>query len=368
MGCQLEAGQHKPVYKRRKVADLALRKCLFERLEQMKTGTTKKGLNISYSILSNDFHKIILFNGRTSYLKLIFLPNLRQIAAINFWCLFYLTKNKTRNNHNMLIISQLTYILGGLAILYLLIAVVLYFTQEKFIFFPAKLSPNYDFSEFENAREVFLNREKGIRLHALYFSAPAPAKGIALFFHGNKDAVNEWAPAAKDLTVLGYDVLMPDYRGYGKSTGTPRKGVLHKDARAFYALILKDFDPTSIIIYGRSLGTGIACRLATKVNAKLLILETPYLSLLAMAKLKMPFFPASLIMNYQMRNDLSIKRIKCPVHIFHGTADELIPYDQALKLASIQGDPLILTTIENGKHSDLTNFSLFHEKLKELLG
>ncbi len=267
----------------------------------------------------------------------------------------------------MLFINYLPHIIGSLAALYLITAIVLYLNQEKFIFLAAKLSPNYKFSQFDNAREVYLTREKGLRLHALYFAAKKP-KGIILYFHGNKGALDGWGPAAADLTPLGYDVLMPDYRGYGKSEGAPRKGILHKDAMAFYEMLLNDHDPANIVIYGRSLGTGIACRLATKVKAKLLILETPYLSLLAMAKMTMPFFPASWIMNYQMRSDITIKRVKCPIHIFHGTADELIPYEQALKLTKIYGDMSVLTTIEGGLHSDLTKFDLFHEKLADLLG
>jgi len=267
----------------------------------------------------------------------------------------------------MLFINYLPHIFGVLAALYLITALVLYLNQEKFIFLPAILSPNYKFSQFENAREVYLTREKGLRLHALYFTAKNP-KGIILYFHGNKGALDAWGPAAADLSALGYDVLMPDYRGYGKSEGAPRKGILHKDAMAFYELLLKDHAAEDIVIYGRSLGTGIACRLATKVKAKLLILETPYLSLLAMAKLTLPFFPASWIMNYQMRSDITIKRVQCPVHIIHGTDDELIPYEQAVKLTKIYGDMSALTTIEGGRHSDLTEFDLFHETLRGLLG
>ncbi len=266
----------------------------------------------------------------------------------------------------MLIINTLTIILGGLAALYLLTALVLYLIQEKFIFFPTKLSPNYKFSQFENAREIYLTRENGLQLHALYFSAPKP-KGILLYFHGNKGAVDDWGDAATDFTQLGYDLLMPDYRGYGKSGGTPHKGILHKDAMAWYDLLRKDFEPEQIILYGRSLGTGVACRIATKVEAQQLILETPYTSLVDMAKLSMPFFPSGLLMNYQFRTDITIKRLKCPVHIFHGTSDELIPYEQAVKLSKIYGDSSILTTIEGGTHGDLSNYDLFHNKLNELL-
>ena len=134
-----------------------------------------------------------------------------------------------------------------------------------------------------------------------------------------------------------------------------------------YDSLLPKWKESDIIIYGASLGSGIATQLATQVNAKLLILETPYLSMLEMVKIKMiPIFPVSLLLKYHFRNDLNIVNINCPVHILHGTADELIPYSQAERLNELAGSG-VLTTIEGGMHNNLGEFDDFQKQIEALL-
>ncbi len=260
----------------------------------------------------------------------------------------------------------MSYIICFLILTWFGIVVLLWSVQERFIFFPTKLSPDYQFSQFEGAEEVFLPVSDRVTLHGLFFKVGAPT-GAILYFHGNSEGLESWGYAAAPLTDLGYEVLMPDYRGFGKSGGRPDKGVLHEDADLWYAYLLKLYSPKDIVLYGRSLGTGIACSLATRQPARQLILETPYLSILSIAKSRMPFMPVYWLLKYHMRNDLNIKNIKCPVHLFHGTADEVIPYHQAFELAEIQGDPEVLTTIEGGMHGNLLDFALFRKRLRGLL-
>lgn len=253
-----------------------------------------------------------------------------------------------------------------LFLLYLVIGLALYFFQEKLIFYPTKISKDYNFPHFEDASERYYPVDENSSIHALYFKAKS-TKGVVLYFHGNARALDSWGYMASDFTKLGYDVLMPDYRSYGKSEGKLSETAFHQDALFLYEDLQKDFAEKDIIIYGRSLGSGIACRLATSVHPRLLIMETPYLSLDAMARKMTRLFPINSLLQYHFRNDENIKQLNCPVHVFHGTNDNLIPYEQAVELANIYGEKQILTTIKNGGHNNLPEFEKFQEKLEQLL-
>lgn len=256
-------------------------------------------------------------------------------------------------------------VLLAIAGLYLITCLVLYQFQEKFIFYPVKLPQDYLFSEFSNVEELYFPIDEQTRIHALHFHVENP-KGMILYFHGNARALDDWGHAAQDFTSRGYEVLMPDYRGYGKSIGQISEAALLSDAQMIYDSLLNTHEENFIILYGRSLGSGIACHLATNTNARMVMLETPYLSLMAMAQAKMPFFPANLLLRYHMRSDLNIQKVKIPAYLFHGPEDELIPYQQAVQLGKIHGKNS-LTTIEGASHNNLSEFASFQTKLDELL-
>lgn len=257
--------------------------------------------------------------------------------------------------------------LVSIPILYLSICIILYLIQEKFIFHPVKLNADYKFTSFEHAEERYFNIEQGHQTHALYFKVPNP-KGVVLYFHGNSGALDDWGYAAEDFTRLGYVVMMPDYPGYGKSTGSISEENINASAEYVYRSLLKDWAPEKIILYGRSLGTGVATELATKVNAKLLILETPYTSIPDMASKMLPFLPTKWLLNYKFDNLAMVDRVKYPVHIFAATNDQLTPYTHAERLAEKAGNPaLILHSIEGAGHGDISNFEFYHEQLRALL-
>ncbi|MEL6637245.1 MAG: alpha/beta hydrolase [Bacteroidota bacterium] len=250
-----------------------------------------------------------------------------------------------------------------LPLLYLIVALLMYRYQEKFIFFPTTLALDYPFPQFHDFEEVFLEVEAGTRLHALYFLAPEP-KGQVLYFHGNARAVDDWGYAAADLRDRGYSVLMPDYRGYGKSTGTISEAALYADARRWCDWLEASAPEARLLYYGRSLGSGIASRLAYERPPERLILETPYTSLLAMAKLQMGFLPVDLLSRYRFPTDQIMEDIDCPIDLIHGTEDELIPYAQAQQLGRGRAT---LHTIPGGGHNDLSQFPAFHQVLDQLL-
>jgi pimeloyl-ACP methyl ester carboxylesterase len=238
--------------------------------------------------------------------------------------------------------------------------------QESMIFHPVILQKEYKFDFTKNFEEVFLNTGDA-EINALHFKVPSP-KGVIFYMHGNAGALDSWGEVMYDLERYGYDLFIYDYRGYGKSTGIQSEIAFHNDAKMLYEYLLRTYEEKNIIVYGRSLGTGFATKLASEHNPKLLILETPYYSFQNLSQGYFPFLPVGLILKYKIRTDLWFPKVKCPVLIFHGTEDEVIPYKQSLKLTKLfdkKKDKLV--TFKGGTHSDLLSFPKMREFLAEYL-
>lgn len=253
------------------------------------------------------------------------------------------------------------------ALIYTVIGIALFFLQEKFIFHPEKLPTDYKYKFDIPFREIDLpvNTEKNISI--VQFTVPdSVRRGIVLYFHGNRKNINRYAPFAVNFTKNGYEVWMMDYPGFGKSTGKRTEKILYADALLLYKMAISRIAADSIIIYGKSLGTGIAAQLASVRDCKRLILETPYYSMDALARNYFFIYPVMPMSKYAIPTYEYFEYIRAPIHIFHGTRDGVIPYKQARWLAEKKpGTELI--TIEKGEHNNLNNFPLFHQKLDSLL-
>lgn len=247
-----------------------------------------------------------------------------------------------------------------LSIIYLI-----YHFQEKFIFFPQKLEPSFRFSFKEPFQERFFHTRDHTQIHALHFKVKDP-KGLIYYLHGNAGSLQGWGAVAGDFTPYHFEVLMIDYRGYGKSNGRISERGLLNDALSVYDSLTSEYEENKIIVCGRSLGTGIASYVASKRDPGMLILESPYFNLPDVAKSYFPWFPSSLI-RFRFRNDLYLKKVRCPVYIFHGTQDEVIDVKGSRKLQPLlkHGDHLYL--IEGGHHNDLAIFEEYREKLGQIL-
>ncbi len=252
-------------------------------------------------------------------------------------------------------------------LLYLVVFFYVYFRQESFIFYPDVLPKDYQFVHFgDTAEEIYYQPEAGVTLHALKFSVANP-KGVILYFHGNARAVDNWGYIATDLLPHGYDIIIPDYRNYGKSTGPLSEKNLFKDARYIFDQLAKEYGTDQVVLYGRSLGSGIASSVAADTSPKLLILETPYYSIERLAGESMRFLPVGILLKYKFRSDLFLPKVTCPIYIFHGTEDELIPYQHAVDL-KVLVPKIDFTTIPEASHNNLSQFDLFNEKIGEVLG
>lgn len=171
------------------------------------------------------------------------------------------------------------YIIGGLAVLLLLV----YFLQEKFIFKPEKLKQDFKFKYDIPFSEYFFDVEPGVRINGLHFYREKPA-GLILYFHGNTRSIKGWAKYARDFYRYNYDVVLVDYRGFGKSTGKRSEKEMLNDMQFVYDRLLEKYPEHHIIVYGRSIGSGFATKLASDNKPRYLILDAPYYSFLKVAE------------------------------------------------------------------------------------
>ena len=139
--------------------------------------------------------------------------------------------------------------------------------QEKFIFLPTQLPEEYSYSFDNEFEEFFLTNPDGARLNALHFKTNKP-KGVILYFHGNAGDLSRWGEIANRFLDFEYDVIVMDYRGYGKSTGKRSESSLFEDAQLFYEHTAKLFSKDDIVVYGRSLGCSIATHVASQNEIK----------------------------------------------------------------------------------------------------
>lgn len=254
------------------------------------------------------------------------------------------------------------------AIIYVVCGVALYFLQDKFLFHPQKLSADHVFKFDQPFKETLLpvNQEKNLSI--VRFTVPDSAcKGIVLYFHGNRNNIERYASYAAVFTRNKYEVWMMDYPGFGKSTGKRTEEILYSDALAFYKMARARFGSDSIILYGKSLGSGIASQLASIRDCKQLILETPYYSIPALASHYAFMYPVSLMMKYRLPTNEYLENVKAPVTFIHGTNDEVIPYSNAKRLLPLAPAGSELVTIQKGRHNNLYDFPLFQQKLDSLL-
>ena len=253
-------------------------------------------------------------------------------------------------------------------IVYIIVSVALYYLQDYMLFKPEKLPKgfqfNYDNQIFE---EHNLETRDGAIINAIRFFPEGESKGIVLYLKGNSKSIKGWGKFAVDFTRLGYNVLMVDYRGFGKSTGRRSQKAIKRDLQEVYNKIRELTSEDRVILYGRSLGSGFAAKLASMNHPKMLILESTYYSLTKVTKRYLPFMPLSLLIKYPLPTYKWLKYVQCPIHIIHGTDDKLIPYTTGVKLSLINPKLTRLHTVIGGGHKNLNNFESYHIMLEDII-
>ncbi len=253
---------------------------------------------------------------------------------------------------------------------YLSLAALWYGYQHLFFFQPKALATGHvlSFPVRLKISTVTIPFDANTVLDVVKFEPDSGAtKGVVLFFHGNRFNVEHYSVYAPYFTRNGYACWMVDYPGYGRSTGEISIDVLEQTGTQLYKMAAAMYSPDHIVVYGKSLGTGVATYVAAKHYSRALILETPYYSLSTLAGNYLYYLPVNLLARYDIASYAQLRRCTEPVTILHGTRDELIPVDHMARLLKFTkpGDALYL--VADGKHNNLPSFSKYHHVIDSVL-
>ena len=258
--------------------------------------------------------------------------------------------------------NTLLYIVIG----YVALAALVYLVQERFIFKPEKLHPGFKYKYDVPFKELFFDVEEGVSINGLHFTVTKPL-GLILYFHGNTRSIKGWAKYAKDFTRYNYDVVLVDYRGFGKSTGKRSEHDMLKDMQFVYDSLAVQYTEHHIIVYGRSLGSGFAAKIASDNRPRYLILDAPYYSFTKAIKRFLPILPVRFLLRFHLRTDKWIKHVNCHTYILHGTKDWLLPINNSEKLQMLNPSRITLIRIHGGGHNNLPTFNEYHNFIRDIL-
>ena len=251
--------------------------------------------------------------------------------------------------------------------LYVMVIAILYFFQENFLFRPETLPQDYTYQLSYKYNEYFLDTQDNGLINTLHIKAGNP-KGVIIYFHGNAGNLKRWSKIVEYFVDMDYDVYIMDYRTYGKSKGELSENALYNDAQVSYDHLKQFWKEENIIVYGRSLGSAMATKIASLNSPKKLILESPFYNIADVAKKRFPIFPINNLLKYQFPNNEHIKSVQSSIYIVHGTNDNVVPFKSGEKLFKVSPkDKTTFTAIENGGHNNLIEFDLYHKLIKEIL-
>jgi uncharacterized protein len=249
--------------------------------------------------------------------------------------------------------STLAKILAGVVGVYLLVALIMYMGQRRLMYFPDTARSLPAQAGLPNVTERVLNTADGARI-VVWYGKARPSQPTLLYFHGNGGGLADRAERFRRFMGQGWGVYMMAYRGYAGSTGYPTEANNVADARLAYGALVQEGVPAdSIILYGESLGTHLATRVAAERASIGLILEAPYTSVLDIALTDYPFLPVRLLLSDRYETDKVLPQVKVPLLIIHGKEDGIIPVSMAQKLAKLANEPKRLVIFPEGDHSDL---------------
>ncbi len=242
-----------------------------------------------------------------------------------------------------------------------------YVMIDRFIFYPEKLSRDFSYHLSPDDRELFVETRDGEQINGILFKSKE-GRGVILYFHGNAGSLSSWQYVAEDIVPKGYDLLVIDYRGYGKSTGKISEDGFYLDAEAWYGELLSmGYGGDRIILYGRSLGTGVAVELAARKTVRALVLESPFTSLPELASHLVPIPIPTFYIPYKFDNVAKASGIKIPSLVMHGDDDELIPTEMGQKVHDALGGPKRFVAVRGGGHNNLSDFAAYHDALEKFL-
>lgn len=253
--------------------------------------------------------------------------------------------------------------------IYVLLCALLYAGQEKMLFPAYRLPESYTFHFPDPFEEVFWEAKTDkARQNALFFSAGDSSRGALLYLHGNGGALDQWGELAPTFTRQGLSVLIPDYRGYGKSQGKRKQALMLSDALEAYDFLVRKCPGKPVYVFGRSLGSGFASYVASQRKVEALLLESPYYSIKQVAQGRFPWLPVAPLIRFPMPSYSYISGVDAPVYIIHGAGDRVIPVTNSRQLSEVvSGRPVTYVEVPGAHHNDLGTFPVYADWLARAL-
>lgn len=251
-------------------------------------------------------------------------------------------------------------------LVYAVVGIVLYYFQDKIFYHPVKVSADSTYRFEQPFRELNIPYNRTSTINIIQFQTSSEPKGVVLYFHGNRENIGHYAGYAKNFTEYGYEVWMMDYPGFGKSTGPFTEQMIYNWSLLLYKLARSRYEPSQIIIYGKSLGTGFATQLASIRDCRNLVLETPYYSLPFLLQHYLPVYPSN-ILKLQVPTYAYMKDVTAPVTIFQGTSDWTVTKGNAEKLKQFLKPTDKVLFIDGGEHNNLPTYQVYQDELRRLL-
>jgi fermentation-respiration switch protein FrsA (DUF1100 family) len=242
-------------------------------------------------------------------------------------------------------------------VVYVALCVFMFFNQRSFIYFPDRSRPNIAAANLERVEVIAVQpADADFSIEGWYIQPRDADKPVILYFHGNAGNISIRAPRARALAEAGYGVLLAEYRGYGGNPGKPSEKGFYEDAMAYYNWLIQrgNFKDSQIVVYGESLGTGVATWLAAqRPNLAAVILEAPYTSLTDLGRMRFFFMPVDLLMRDRYTTSARIPGITSPLLILHGRRDMVVPVRYGQKVFDLANQPKTIKIFPSAGHSDL---------------
>jgi uncharacterized protein len=228
-----------------------------------------------------------------------------------------------------------------LAIIYLGLLALLYVFQRNLMYFPDVGRPDAAAAAAEaSLHAVTYHSADNIDLGSLFRPPPSPEAPVLVHFHGNAGNIGDRVGRIAPFAQAGMGILLAEYRGFGGNAGTPTEEGLYIDARAAIEYLRQEgVVPERMIFYGESLGSGVAVQMATEYACSALVLEAPYSSVADVAQGRYWMFPVKALVKDRFDSTVKIGKVRCPVFIMHGTADQVIPIKFSERLYALAPSP-----------------------------
>ncbi len=255
-------------------------------------------------------------------------------------------------------LSRTMTVLGWLAVIavcgYVGLTAMIYLTQRSLMYFPDRTHVTPAAAGLPEATEMPLTAADGVQIR-IWHVPPQAGKPVILYFHGNGGALNYRVERFRRLVGAGIGLVALEYRGYGGLSGSPSEQGLIRDAEAAYAFAAARYPVQQIVLWGESLGSGVAVALAAEKPVGRVVLEAPFTSALAVGERRYWYLPVRLLMKDQFRSDERIGKVTAPLLILHGVHDRIVPYAMGERLFELANKPKHIVRFLDGGHEDLDN-------------